>query len=102
MFAARADLSAGAYTIEHDLGSNEQRSLMVMVDVEELAATSFSARGYVRETETDAWQDLNGISSSAVDTNAVFPLEGVFRYVKLVITTTGSAEFESGIAGIVG
>lgn len=99
VFAARADLSAGSYTIEHDLGVNEQRSLTVLIDVEELADTSFHARGYVRETETDEWQELNGVGSNAVDTNASFMLEGVFRYARIVVTTTGSAEFESGIAG---
>lgn len=68
-----------------------------MVDVEELADTSFHARGYVRETETDSWQELNGAGSSAVDTNASFLLEGVFRYVRITVTTTGSTDFESGI-----
>lgn len=70
-----------------------------MVDVEELAGTSFHARGSVRETETDSWQELNGAGSSAVDTNASFLLEGVFRYVQIVVSTTGSSEFESGVVG---
>lgn len=96
----RADLSAGTYTIQHDLASNEQRSLTVIVDVEELADTSFHARGYVRETETDSWQELSGAGSSAVDTNASFLLEGVFRYVRVIVTATGSSDFESGVMGV--
>lgn len=71
-----------------------------MADVEELADTTFHARAYVRETETDEWQELSGVGSNAVDTNASFQLEGTFRYVRIVITTTGSSEFESSVTAI--
>lgn len=85
--------------VDSDLGSSEQRSFDVMVSVEELADSSFHARGYVRETETDNWRELNGAGSNAVDTEATFRLEGVFRYVRIAVVTTGSTPFESSVIG---
>lgn len=98
MFIVKTDLSAGSYTDERDLGALEQRSLAVVVDADELSGGSFHARGYVRETEADTWQELNGSGSNEVNTRATFSLEGTFRYVKVVATVTGS-DFPSGVTG---
>lgn len=98
MFYVRADLSDGSYSITRDLGSNAQRDYDVAVDVQELSSTSYLAQAFVRETETDAWQLLNGAGSEAVETALIMRLQGTFRYVKVDVTTSGGT-FESGVVG---
>lgn len=94
----RADLSVGSYTITKDLGSNAQRDYMIVVDVEELASTSYLAQVYIRESESDDWQLVSGTGSDSVDMNALLTVQGTFRYVKVDVTTTGDV-FESGVVG---
>lgn len=98
MFAARADLSAGSYTIEHDFGVAEQVEFTMQIDVEELASTSYQVDFYTREAESDAWQLMGGVGCEAVDTNACFSFTR-FRYVQAVLTATGSTAFESAVTG---
>ena len=71
---------------------------MVVVDVEELARTSYLAQVYIKEAESDVWQLITGAGSDSVDTNALLSVQGVFRYVKVEVTTTGDV-FESGVVG---
>lgn len=95
----RADLSVGSYSIIKDLGENAQRDYAIIVDVEELAATSYEANVFIRETETDGWGEPSiGGGSSAVDTNLILQLQATFRYVRVDVTTTGDV-FESGVIG---
>lgn len=96
MFYVRADLSVGSYSTIKDLGSNAQRDYVVVVDVEELASTSYLAQVYIRETESDDWQLVTGTGSDSADMNALLTVQGTFRYVKVNVTTTGDV-FESGV-----
>lgn len=100
MFYVRADLSVGSYSIVKDLGSNAQRDYQVIIDVEELASTSYRADVFIRETETDGWGDepVIGGGADAVDANLILQLQATFRYVKVDVTTTGDV-FESGVVG---
>lgn len=97
MFSAKVDLSSGSYTIEHDFGVAEQVEFTALVDVEELASTSYQCDFYTRETDADGWQLMGGVGSDAVDTNASFSFTRS-RYICIVVTTTGS-EFESAAVG---
>lgn len=68
---------------------------MLQVDVEELSGTSYQADVYTRESDTDGWWLIGGTGSTAVDSLAYFSFQR-YRYVKVVVTTTGS-DFESGV-----
>lgn len=98
MFFVRADLSSGSYSVEHDFGGAEEVDCIMMVDAEELSDTTYQATFFTRETETDFWQDMGGVGSVAVDTNAIFSFKR-FRFVKVDVTTTGSTPFESSVIG---
>lgn len=98
MFYVRADLSSGSYSVEHDFGEAGEVDCTMMVDAEELADTTYQATFFTRETETDFWQDMGGVGSVAVDTNAFFSFKR-FRYVRVDAATTGSTPFESGVVG---
>ena len=72
-----------------------QADCILQIDVEELSGTSYQSDVYTRETDTDAWWLIGGMGSSAVDNQGLFTFQR-YRYVKVVVTTTGGSEFESG------
>lgn len=95
MFVVKADLVAGTYEIERDFGVPEQVETTCEVDVDELSGATYQADFYTRETETDNWQLMGGVGSNEVDTRGAFRFTRS-RYVKAVVTTTGS-DFPSGL-----
>lgn len=99
IYYVRADLAAGTFVAERDLGTNEQRDYKIVIDVEEMSGTSYLAEAYARETETDSWALLNSVGAEAVDANAVMQISGTFRHVKIAVTVTGGSSFESGVVG---
>lgn len=99
MLYVRADLSSGSYSSEHDFGEAGEADCTMMIDAEEMADTSYGATFLTRETVSDAWQNMGGLGSVALDTNAIFSFRR-FRYVRVDVVTTGSSPFESGVIGL--
>lgn len=97
VFAAKDELVAGAGTTEHDFADTGAQECSVLIDVDELASTSFQTDVYTRETETDAWQLMGGFGCNAVDTQGGFRFER-FRYVRVVVTVTGN-DLIGGVMG---
>lgn len=99
VFYVRADLQAGTFSAERDLRTNEFRSYLIAVDVEEMSGTSYLAQAFIRETETDSWQLSTGVGSESVETTAYMNLSNTFRYVRIEVTVSGGTTFESGVVG---
>lgn len=97
MFFVKTDFSAGTYTVEHDFGQAGQVNYRIIVDVDELAETTYQADVYTREDVTDEWQLMGGMGAIAADTNGIFTFVRS-RYLKITVTVTGG-EFPSGIFG---
>lgn len=97
IYFEKMEFGTGTYESIRDFGVAEQVSYMVVIDVDELAATSYLANFYTRETESDSWGLMNTLSAEEADTNgyAAFVRS---RYVKVEITITGGT-FPSGVFG---
>jgi hypothetical protein len=97
VFAAKDELVAGAGTTDHDFADTGAQECAVVIDVDELAATSFQADVYTRETETDSWGHIGGFGADAVETQGAFRFER-FRYVRVIVTVTGN-DLVGGVTG---
>lgn len=98
MFLVKADLSSGTYELIHDFGEAGQQPFTGEVSIDEMAATSVHTDWFTRETETDMWQPMGGVGAEAVDSNPSITSTRS-RYVKVVVTKTGTPDTPSGILG---
>lgn len=99
IFAAKDDLIAGVGATEHDFGDTGFQDCLIILDVDELADTSLRVDVYTRETETDAWgEPINSSSIEAVDCIDGSLFISRYRYVRVVVTVTGS-DLVAGITG---
>ena len=97
VFTAKDELIAGTGTTDHDFADTGAQECSVIIDVDELASTSFQANVYTRETERDAWALMGGFGCNAVDTQGGFRFQR-FRYVRVVVTVTGN-DLVGGVTG---
>jgi hypothetical protein len=96
-FFLKTDFAAGTYEAEIDFLVAGLVNYRIIIDVDELSATSYQADVYTRETDTDGWWLIGGIGAEAADTNGIFDVER-YRYLKVIVTVTGG-EFPSGVFG---
>lgn len=95
----KSEFTTGSYTAERDFLTTTSVRYRIIIDVDELAGTSYHAQVYTRETETDSWGLMGGLAAEAADANGVFEFDRS-RYVKVEITITGG-DVPNGVIGYV-
>lgn len=99
MFAAKDELVAGVGVTEHDFGDSGFQDCLIILDVDEIASTGLRVDVYTRETETDAWgEPINSSSIEAVDCIDGTLFIRRYRYIRVVVTVTGS-DLVAGVTG---
>jgi hypothetical protein len=93
----KIDYEAGTYEAVKDFGVAGSVPYRIIIDVDELAGTTYQAEVYTRETETDGWWDIGGSGAEAANSDSTFTIER-YRYVKLSGTFSGGT-FAVGVIG---
>lgn len=97
VYFEKMEFGTGTYESIRDFGIAEQVQYTMVIDVDELAATSYLANFYTRETDSDSWGLVNTLSAEEADTNGYAGFVRS-RFVKVEITITGGS-FPSGVFG---
>jgi hypothetical protein len=93
----KSEFTPGTYTAERDFLAAGSVPYTIIIDVDELAGTSYQADIYTRETEMDGWWLIGGIGAVAADADGRFEFERL-RYVKITLTVTGG-DVPNGVIG---
>lgn len=97
VFFLKSDFTTGTYTTEKDFLVAGTVPYQIVIDVDEMAGTSYHIEVYTRETETDGWWDIGGIGAEAAESDGTFSFERT-RYVRLEMTVTGG-DVPNGVIG---